>query len=66
MTEHIAHHACKGSMYPLPASSAPVKAPVPWDTEAPYRGLGFRSVDAHTKPVKYDLTEYSINGEVSR
>jgi hypothetical protein len=66
MTEHIAHHACKGSMYPLPAPSAPVKAPVPWDLAAPYRGLGFRGVDAHAKPVKYDLTEYSINGEVSR
>ncbi len=67
MTGHIAHHACKGSMYPLPApGSVPVKAPVPWDPAAPYRGLGFRTLDAHVKPVKYDLTEYSVNGEVMK
>ena len=65
MTEHIAHHACKGSMFPLPApGSAPTNAPIPWDAVAPYRGLGFRTVDGRVKPVKYDLTEYSINGEV--
>ncbi len=65
MTEHIAHHSCQGSMYPLPApGSVPVKAPVPWDPAAPYKGLGFRTVDAHTKPAKFDLTEYTVKGVV--
>ena len=65
MTEHIAHHSCKGSMIPLPApKSAPGLAPIPWDEAAPYKGMGFRTVDSHVKPVKYDVTEYSVNGEV--
>lgn len=67
MTGHIAHHASRGSMYPLPApGSVPVKAPVPWNPAAPYKGLGFRTVDTRKKPVKYDLTEYSVKGEVLR
>jgi predicted phosphodiesterase len=47
MTGHIAHHAAKSLMFPLPApGSAPKRAPVPWDASAPYRGLGFREVEA--------------------
>jgi len=62
MTGHIAHHSCKGSMYPLPApGSVPVKAPVLWDPAAPGRGLGFRTVSR--SGAKFDLTEYSIQGE---
>ncbi len=66
MSKQIAHHACKGSMYPLPPPSAAVKAPVPWDPAAPYRGLGFRGVHARTNPAKLLMTEYPITGEVSR
>ncbi len=67
MTGHIAHHAAKGLMWPLPApGSTPVKAPIPWDSAAPYKGLGFRSVGTKVKPVKFDLTEYSVKGEVLR
>jgi predicted phosphodiesterase len=63
MTGHIAHHSCKGSMYPLPApGSVPVKAPVPWDPAAPWRGLGFRNISR--SGAKYDLTEYSVKGEI--
>jgi hypothetical protein len=45
MTGHIAHHAAKGLMFPLPAPlSVPKKGPIPWDASAPYKGLGFREV----------------------
>ena len=44
-TGHIAHHAAKSLMFPLPAPmSVPKKAPLPWDPEHPYAGLGFRGV----------------------
>lgn len=66
MTGHIAHHAARGSMYPLPPPTAAVKAPVPWDPAVPYKGLGFRGIKSEIKPVKFDLTEFSIAGEVSK
>jgi hypothetical protein len=45
-TGHIAHHAAKGLMFPLPAPlSVPKKAPIPWDAAAPYKGLGFREAE---------------------
>ena len=63
-TGHIAHHAAKGLMYPLPApGSVPKKQPVPWDDKAPYKGLGFRGINADVKKVKYDITEFSVKGE---
>ena len=63
MTGHIDHHAAKGLMYPLPApGSVPKKAPIPWDAKKPYRGLGFREVDAQVKHAKYKLAEFSIKG----
>src|SRR5258705_1969852 len=53
MTGHIAHHAAKGLMFPLPAPmSVPKKAPIPWDAAAPYKGLGFREVETAAKAEK--------------
>ncbi|WP_293389724.1 metallophosphoesterase [Nevskia sp.] len=47
MTGHIAHHSAQGLMWPLPAPlSVPKKGPIPWDSAAPYKGLGFREVKA--------------------
>lgn len=47
LTGHIAHHSAKGLMWPLPAPlSVPKKGPIPWDSAAPYKGLGFREVKA--------------------
>jgi hypothetical protein len=37
--------------------------PVPWDPAKPYKGLGFRSVDAKVKETMYGLTEYGVKGE---
>ena len=47
MTGHIAHHSAKSLIFPLPApGSQPNRAPLPWDASAPYKGLGFREVEA--------------------
>jgi Icc-related predicted phosphoesterase len=61
MTGHIPHHAAKGMMFPLPApGSAPKRAPIPWDPAHPYKGIGYRSVEANTKKAEYKLTEYAL------
>ena len=50
MTGAIAHHAAKSLIFPLPApGSVPKRAPIPWDPAEPYRGLGLREVDVHTR-----------------
>jgi hypothetical protein len=61
MTGHIPHHSAKGLMFPLPApGSVPKRVPIPWDPAAPYKGLGFRSVQAKTAKTEYAITEYPI------
>jgi 3',5'-cyclic AMP phosphodiesterase CpdA len=61
MTGHIAHHAAKGLMFALPApASQPKRLPVAWDAGHPYRGLGWREVDAEAMPVGYDLVEFPV------
>ena len=54
----VTQYAARGLMYPLPApGSLPKKAPMPWDSTQPYRGLGFRQVKV--TPNGYALTEYA-------
>ena len=61
MTGHIAHHAAKGLMFPLPApGSQPDRAPLPWNPAEPYKGLGFRNVDAEIKQADYKISEYPV------
>jgi len=61
MTGHIAHHAAKGMMYPLPApGSVPKRVQIPWDPAQPYKGLGYRSVGGSAKKAEYKLTEYPV------
>ena len=61
MTGHIAHHSAKSLIFPLPApGSQPKRDPIKWDASAPYRGLGFREVEAEARPVKYDITELPV------
>ena len=60
MTGHIPHHAAKGLMFALPvAKSQPKRTPLPWDPSQPYRGLGFRSVEAEAR-AKFDITELPV------
>jgi calcineurin-like phosphoesterase family protein len=62
MTGHIAHHAAKSLIFPLPApGSAPKRQPIPWDPAQPYRGLGFRSVEAAAESAsRYEIAEYPV------
>ena len=60
-TAHIEHHAAKSLIFSLPApGSAPKREPIAWDPAAPYRGLGFREVEAETEPVEYKITEFPM------
>lgn len=61
MTGHIAHHSAKSLIFPLPApGSQPKRTPLPWDPEQPYRGLGFREIEAEVKQASYALTEIPL------
>ena len=60
-TAHIEHHSAKSLIFPLPApGSQPKRAPLAWDPAQPYRGLGFREVEAEAKPPEYKLTEHPV------
>jgi len=59
MTGHIAHHSAKSLIFPLPApGSQPKRDPIKWDAEHPYRGLGFREVEAER--AKFEITELPV------
>jgi hypothetical protein len=61
MTGHIAHHAARSLIYPLPApGSQPKRAPMPWDAAHPYRGLGFRAIDARREGHEFQLHELPV------
>jgi hypothetical protein len=61
MTGHIAHHAAKGLMFPLPApGSQPQRNPLPWDATQPYKGLGFRDVEAELSETAFKITELPV------
>ena len=61
MTEHIAHHSAKSLIFALPAPGSQEKrTPLAWDANAPYKGLGFREVDAEPVSAKYDITELPV------
>jgi hypothetical protein len=48
-------------MFPLPApGSVPKKAPVAWDPAAPYRGLGFRGIEADVGKPAFKLDELPV------
>ena len=60
-TGHIAHHSAKSLMFPLPAPmSQPKREPLPWDASEPYRGLGFREVEAEDKGARFDIKELPV------
>jgi hypothetical protein len=60
-TGHIAHHSAKSLMFPLPPpGSQPKRDPLPWDAAQPYRGLGFRGVEASAAKLSLALNEYPV------
>jgi hypothetical protein len=61
MTGHIAHHAAKSLIFPLPApGSQPNRTPLPWDPGAPYKGLGFREIEAEDAGAEFKLAEFPV------
>ncbi|MDB5856373.1 MAG: putative phosphohydrolase, Icc family [Ramlibacter sp.] len=63
MTGTVAHHSAKSLMFPLPApGSQPKRTPLPWDAAQPYRGLGFREVEAQPRAARYVLAELPVTG----
>jgi 3',5'-cyclic AMP phosphodiesterase CpdA len=61
MTGNIAHHSAKSLIFALPvAASQPKRQPIPWDANAPYKGLGYREIEAEGAPVKYVITELPV------
>jgi hypothetical protein len=61
MTGHIAHHSAKSLIFPLPApGSQPKRDPIKWNAAQPYKGLGFREVEAEREGAKYAITELPV------
>jgi hypothetical protein len=61
MTGHIAHHSAKSLIFPLPTpGSQPNRTPLPWDPGAPYKGLGFREVEAVHAGAAFEVTEFPV------
>jgi hypothetical protein len=61
MTGHIAHHSAKSLIFPLPApGSQPKRDPIKWDAAQPYKGLGFRQVEAEESGAKFAITEFPV------
>lgn len=62
MTGHIAHHAAKSLIFPLPPPGAGDHKPLPWDPAQPYRGLGWREIEAAPKQAAYEVREHPLQG----
>jgi len=61
MTGHIAHHAAMSLIFPQTAPhSVEKKAPVAWDPAHPFKGLGWRSVEADGKKASVTFTEHAL------
>jgi Icc-related predicted phosphoesterase len=61
MTGHIPHYSAQSLMFPLPPpGSQPKRAPIPWNPEAPYQGIGFREVDVTPKTHLVSLKAFPV------
>jgi 3',5'-cyclic AMP phosphodiesterase CpdA len=61
MTGRITHHAAKSLIFPMPApGSQPDHKPLPWDATQPYRGLGWREIEAEPKKAEYEIHEHPV------
>ena len=62
MTQHIAHHAAKSLIFPLPAPGSQEKrTPLAWNPGAPNSGLGIRDIAAATKGAPVTSTELPVS-----
>lgn len=63
MTGTVAHHSAKSLMFALPApGSQPKRTPVAWDPAQPYRGLGYREIEAERAEPPYAIAELPVVG----
>jgi hypothetical protein len=62
MTGAIAHHAAKSLIFPLPPPGSPDHKPIAWDAANPYRGLGWREVEAGRTKAEAEIRELSVQG----
>jgi 3',5'-cyclic AMP phosphodiesterase CpdA len=61
MTGHIAHHAAKSLIFPLPAPGSQEKrTPLPWNPDMPMSGLGIRDIDADPARALITATEMPV------
>lgn len=60
-TGHIEHHAAQSLMFPLsPVGTAPQKTQLPWNPAQPYKGLGYRSVQASAAGAPPQMSELAV------
>jgi len=60
-TEHIQHHAAKSVIFPLPApGSVPKRAPLAWNADKPFDGLGYRRVEVGAASAEYKILERPV------
>lgn len=60
-TGHIAHHSARSLIFTLPdPQTHEQKFKVPWDAEAPFKGLGLRNVEVSLPGASLELYELSI------
>ncbi len=61
MTGHIPHYAARSLIFPLPApGSGTDHQPIPWDATQPYRGLGWREIEARGSSI--EKHEHPVSG----
>jgi 3',5'-cyclic AMP phosphodiesterase CpdA len=62
MTGHIPHHAAMSLIFPQPAPGSQPKRtpPVLWDPAHPFKGLGWRSVEADKGKLDYKIAEHGV------
>lgn len=61
MTGHIAHHSAKSLVFPLPvAGSQDKRTPLVWDSQAPFKGLGFREIDMASQGTVAKIVELPV------
>jgi 3',5'-cyclic AMP phosphodiesterase CpdA len=60
-TEHIPHHAAKSLIFPLPTpGSVPKRAPLAWNVDRPFDGLGYRRVEVGAARAEYQILERPV------
>jgi 3',5'-cyclic AMP phosphodiesterase CpdA len=61
MTGHIGHHAATSLIFPLPAPGSQEKrAPLAWNPDKPFNGLGWREVTSSAKSADFELVQMPV------